>query len=267
MEMSESKVYMVDDDDPQMQQACDRARKTFRYFWRELSWERRRIIPGLDLACVKAPFVDDPAASGPAGRPEQMWFGEIDFDGRIVTGMLINQPNWLKSVQEGDVVRVPLAGISDWMYVISGQAFGGHTVNLMRSRMSVAERKQHDAAWGLDFGDPSKIRVVPEPNKGGGFLKNWFGGRGPVSDEHPMSEAGAPKLKEQLAKMPGMLSSTDDRGWTILHSEALAGNLAVVQTLLEAGADRNARTNDGQTPLELAESLGWDKVAALLRTR
>ena len=94
---------------------------------------------------------------------------------------------------------MPLSEITDWMYVISGQAFGGHTVNLMRSRMSAAERKEHDAAWGLDFGDPKKIRVVPEPNKGTGFVASWFGGKKPVSDEHPMSEAMAPKLKEQLA--------------------------------------------------------------------
>ena len=54
------------------------------------------------------------------------------------------------------------------------------------------------------------------------------------------------------------------RGWTLLHQEALAGSAATVKVLLEAGADPNARTDDGITPLELARSLGWEKVAALL---
>ena len=41
--------------------------------------------------------------------------------------------------------------------------------------MGRQERQEHDAAWGLNFGDPSRIRVAPEPNKGGGLLKRWFG--------------------------------------------------------------------------------------------
>jgi ankyrin repeat protein len=45
---------------------------------------------------------------------------------------------------------------------------------------------------------------------------------------------------------------------------ALAGSTAVVKVLLEAGADPNAVSDDGKTPLQPAGSLGWDKVAALL---
>ena len=57
------------------------------------------------------------------------------------------------------------------MYAISGEVFGAYTVNLMRSRMGRQERQEHDSAWGLNFGDPTKIRVAPEPNKEGGLLK------------------------------------------------------------------------------------------------
>jgi uncharacterized protein YegJ (DUF2314 family) len=49
---------MFDDSDPEMQRAYESARATFRYFWREVAWERRRIIPALSLAAVKAPFSD-----------------------------------------------------------------------------------------------------------------------------------------------------------------------------------------------------------------
>jgi len=51
---------MFDDSDPEMQRAYENARANFRYFWREVAWERRRIVPALDLACVKAPFSDGP---------------------------------------------------------------------------------------------------------------------------------------------------------------------------------------------------------------
>jgi uncharacterized protein YegJ (DUF2314 family) len=267
--MSESsKVFMFDNDDPEMQRAYENARATFRYFWREVAWERRRIVPALDLTCVKAPFSDGlqakPAKDAPA--VEQMWLSEVDFDGQVVSGVLLNKPNWLKTIKEGDSARMPLGQITDWMYAIGNDVFGAYTVNLMRSRMGRAERQEHDAAWGLNFGDPTKIRVAPEPNKGGGLLKGWFGKQPQPADtdEHPMSVNMAASLKAQLAKDPSLVSAKDDRGWTFLHQEALAGSTATVKVLLEAGADSSAVTNHGMTPLQLAKSLGWDKVVALL---
>lgn len=265
-----SKVFMFDNADPEMQQACENARASFRYFWRELSWERRRIIPGLDLACVKAPFSDgeQPAADGDGPQVEQMWLSEINFDGRHVTGALLNSPNWLTSVKEGDSARLSLSEITDWMYAISGEVFGAWTVNLMRSRMGTRERKEHDEAWGLNFGDPQNVRVVPEPKKGGGLLKNWFGKKEQAdTDEHPMSVNMAPSFRQQLQEDPSMASVRMDGGWTFLHQEALAGNLLTVQVLLAAGADPNAVTDHGMTPLRLARSLGWEKVVALLASK
>lgn len=51
-----SSVYWADHADPAMAEAVERARRSFRFFWRELSWERRRIIPALDMAAIKLPF-------------------------------------------------------------------------------------------------------------------------------------------------------------------------------------------------------------------
>ena len=81
-----------------------------------------------------------------------------------------------------------------------------------------------------------------------------------------MSENMGPSLKKQLAEDPDLVHSTDERGWTFLHQLALAGSLASVKLLLEAGADVDAKTNDGKTALDLAKSLGWEKVIALLKT-
>jgi uncharacterized protein YegJ (DUF2314 family) len=259
---------MFDDSDLEMQRAYEAARVTFRYFWREVAWERRRIVPALDLACVKATFSDgERQHSDGAPSTEHMWFSDIDFDGEIVSGALVNSPNWVKSVKKGDSVSVPLNEIRDWMYAISGVAFGGYTVNLMRSRMEPQERQEHDAAWGLNFGDPSKIRVTPDRGVGVGLLRNWFRRQPAETQEHPMSVNMAASFKAQLATDPSLISSTNDRGWTLLHHEALAGSAPTVRVLLEAGADPTGRTNDGKTPLQLAQSLGWDNVVALLTSK
>jgi uncharacterized protein YegJ (DUF2314 family) len=261
-ESQPSKVFFFDNNDPEMQRAYENARATFRYFWREVAWERRRIIPALGLACVKAPFSDGEQGTHNEGDPEveQMWLNDVDFDGQFVSGVLVNAPNWLKTVKVGDPARMPLEEITDWMYVVDNEVYGAHTVNLMRSRMDQRERKEHDNAWGLDFGDPKKIRLVLQK-------KSWFGKQDVENQEHPMSEAAASSLKDQLAKNPSMVHEKDDKGWTLLHQQALAGSLATVKILLECGADLNAVTDHGMTPMQLAKSLGWDKVVALLASK
>jgi uncharacterized protein len=65
-----------------------------------------------------------------------MWLNEIDFDGQFVSGILLNDPNRLKSVKVGDSARFTRDQITDWMYVIDGEVYGAFTVNLIRSRMS-----------------------------------------------------------------------------------------------------------------------------------
>ncbi len=155
--MSDSPVFRFDDDDPAMQACYRQAAETFRYFCREIAWERRRIIPALDLASVKAPFADGGRPTRTDREVEHMWIGEVDFDGQFITGELLNSPNELKTYHVGDSVRLRLDEIDDWMYVIEGEAFGAYTVNLIRSRMGKRERQEHDHAWGLNFGDPSRV--------------------------------------------------------------------------------------------------------------
>lgn len=272
-----AQIYFVEDKDPEMRRAIERARESFRYFWRELAWEQRRIIPGLSLAAVKVPFSDPPEIEHAADEPavEQMWLNEITFDGELITGTLLNAPHWLKSIAEGDRSQVPIKGISDWMYAIGDRVYGAYTVNLLRSQMARGERAQHDAAWGLDFGDPNEIQIVPPEWFGGkpkaGFFKKLFGGGGgetpPVdleTAEHPMAVNMADSLRDFLNEDPMNVYITDDNGWTMLHQQALAGTVIGVSILLEQGADPNAVTSDGATALQFARSLGWKQVIDVL---
>lgn len=68
-------------EDEDMALAYVLAQRTFRYFWREMSWEYRRIVPVLDLSCVKIAFhvPGEPSESRPSF--EHLWIGEVAFDG------------------------------------------------------------------------------------------------------------------------------------------------------------------------------------------
>jgi uncharacterized protein YegJ (DUF2314 family) len=261
-------IFMFDNRDPEMQQAYRAAQASFRYFWRELSWERRRIVPGLDMTMVKLPFTDGPRTDGNF-EFEHMWIGDTGFDGNSVNGTLLNSPNWLTSVREGSVVSVPFDNLTDWMMTADGRAYGGFTVNLMRSRMSRRERDEHDQAWGLDFGDPADVQVEirRESKPKAGLIAGLFG-RGSrqqvVPDgfrDHPMCVNMIPKIEAQLQEDQSIASSIGDDGWTLLHQEALSGNLGVVKLLVSYGADASARTSNGYTAAELAQKIGWTEIA------
>lgn len=277
MVSSKEPIFFFDSSQPEMVQANERARETFKFFWRELSWERRRIIPGLDLACVKLPFSDDENfyETMNADDVEQMWLQDVDFDGKNISGRLLNSPNWLKSIKAGDFVNVPFGMMSDWMYACQGDVFGAFTVNVIRAQMPKAERKSHDNAWGLNFGDPYMLRVAY--TDAGPKTKKWslFGRKDSADSiityedrdkagEHPMSDNMGPSLQDALKQDPSLLDFADENGFTFLHQLAMAGSFAGVKVLLDSGADKEKLTVHGMTAKELAEFFKWEKVVKLL---
>lgn len=64
------KMFLFDNNDAEMREAYRRAQAKFRYVWRGLVWERRRIVPALDLARVKAYFTDGEAPPKADGQPQ-----------------------------------------------------------------------------------------------------------------------------------------------------------------------------------------------------
>ncbi len=281
MTQSQSPIFKSPGDDTEMEQAAAKARQTFRYFWREMAWEQRRIIPGLDLATVKASFSDPPEirAKNPHGLDvEHMWLMELEFDGKQIQGTLINSPHSLKSFHEGDRVTIPGKQLFDWMYVVAGNVYGGFTVDLMRSRMTKGERAQHDKAWGFDFGEAGTVPLVPPEYIGDPALKKkklfsiLGGAKSPPQDyakvaaaEHPMSINMRKSLEQALTKDPQMALQTDDRGFNLLHQLSLAGSWDGVDVCLKHGVDPKVTALNGMTPFALAKCLGWKRVMERLQ--
>ncbi|RFM31583.1 DUF2314 domain-containing protein [Chitinophaga silvisoli] len=250
--MSNEKIFYVKGDSPAMMAAYKKAQNTFKYFWRELSWEYRRIVPALNVACVKAVFMQE---TGPDTEPitENMWINNVGFDGEYIYGVLVNTPNELTNIQNGAEVKLSLDQISDWLFVNQDLTYGGFTIHAIRSQMSEEERNDHDAAWGLDFGDYNDILIVYQEKE---HPENLI--------EHPMSKNMRQKVAEHLQQDPAIINAVDENGYTLLHKEAIAGNRTLIEELLAAGADTSLKTNNGKTALDFAKALNWEHIIPLL---
>ncbi|ESK53481.1 hypothetical protein F990_03341 [Acinetobacter tjernbergiae DSM 14971 = CIP 107465] len=98
---------------PEMILAFEKAQKTFKYFWRELYWEYRRIVPAFDLAYVKCAFTQEHIDSPDSPQVEYMWVEQIDFYGTTISGQLMNQPIYINNVQAGENIKQPFEAIVD----------------------------------------------------------------------------------------------------------------------------------------------------------
>ena len=69
---------------------------------------------------------------------------------------------------------------------------------------------------------------------------------------------------KRLLDLGADVSTVDADGWTALHVVASYGYLASASLLLDRGADRDARTKQGKTPLDFAEINGQVALVRLL---
>jgi len=272
--MTEHIIYSVEGESDELKAAVISAQATFKFFWRELSWESRRIVKSLDMAAVKMSFAVD-GNDPQAPSVENMWVSDIAFDGQSISGVLMNEPRWVTSLKASDAVSLSLAALNDWMYVRDGRVYGGFTVDALRGGMSAAARDEHDRAWGLDFGEPGTIEVVPAAEGHAPWLLSRnldsAADRQTLATlehaEHPMALNMREKVEEALQANPQVIGDCDPDGWSLLHREVLAGNYSVVHALLRRGADPLAPNAHGQTSISLAGESGWPRMTDLLEGR
>ncbi len=80
-----------------------------------------------------------------------------------------------------------------------------------------------------------------------------------LSNPRPMA------ILDVLRRAGADLSARDNDGRTALHYTAITGKGEVAEWLLENGADPQAVDTKGRTPADMAEEVGYRKVARLLR--
>ena len=252
-EKTEDTALFYAQQDERMQAAMLEAQQSFKYFWRELYWEYRRIVPAHDFAMVKISFEqqmkgqDDPVV-------EHMWINNIQFDGEVIKGELVNAPHQLTNITKGDSVSRKKEEIGDWMMSMLGKTYGGFTIHAMRSVMSHNERMAHDKAWGLNFGDFNDILLVHEQKE---HPENLI--------DHPMAKNMEEKYREFLESNPNEPTNADENGFTTLHYEAIAGNKNLIKLLLEFGADKTIKSNTGKTAYDYAKMMGWSELLDILK--
>ena len=248
--MTDSPVYYAENHDPAMHRAIQTARHTFKYFWREIVWDERRIVPALDLATAKIQFSQNINGEEVS---EHMWATDLFFDGTTLYGELLNDPEHLANLHAGDQITATLNQLNDWLFVCDGVAHGGFTIQALRAQMGKAERQEHDAAWGIDFGDPEQIWLV----------------RGQETQpenliEHPMCRNHIQQFAAVLDEEdPSEIDSIGEDGQTMLQRETIAGNGLVVKLLLERGADATLKDEAGNTAADYARIMQWEHILPL----
>ncbi|XP_042857758.1 ankyrin repeat domain-containing protein 65-like isoform X1 [Penaeus japonicus] len=88
-----------------------------------------------------------------------------------------------------------------------------------------------------------------------------FLGRDPL---HEAAEGGQEAVVETLLNFGAQVNAKDAFGETPLHWASWNGHHAVAETLLEKGGEVNAKDDEGQTPLHFASEKGHDAVAETL---
>ncbi|EPK3660905.1 YegJ family protein [Acinetobacter baumannii] len=234
--------------------AFENAIGTFKYFWRELYWESRRIVPALELAYVKCAFIQENLEDKNQPLIEYMWIDQVDFDGSTITGILLNEPYIIDNVQAGETVRLQFESIVDWMFLSNGTVHGAFTIQEYRKTLNASGRKEYDEAWGIDFGNPDEILLVYDQKN---YPENL--------EEHPMCRSILEQFINIINTDPTIITEKDESGNQLLHREVIAGNYLFVQELLRLNVNKLVRNKQLMIPLDLAHKMGWSNIVNLLK--
>lgn len=247
-----NKLYK--NESPEMILAFENAIGTFKYFWRELYWESRRIVPALELAYVKCAFIQENLEDKNEPLIEYMWIDQVDFDGSTISGILLNEPYIIENVQAGETVRLQFESIVDWMFLSNGTVHGAFTIQEYRKTLNASGRKEYDEAWGIDFGNPDEILLVYDQKNCPENL-----------EEHPMCRSILEQFINIINTDPTIITEKDESGNQLLHREVIADNYLLVQELLRLNVNKLVRNKQLMIPLDLAHKMGWSNIVNLLK--
>lgn len=133
-------LVFVAEDDEEMNEAMDKARKSLEDFIKVVQKPQKTH----SSFAVKVAVRD-------GKNVEHFWVALEKFDGKQFDGTIGNDPMLVKTVKAGDRIKVPKDKVEDWMYIEKAKLVGGYTVRVLRNRLSPEERK------ALDESIPYKI--------------------------------------------------------------------------------------------------------------
>jgi ankyrin repeat protein len=126
------------------------------------------------------------------------------------------------------------------------------------------------AGAGLEDGSPDRTPLLLASYQRDDGMVRRLARRGADTVEGSVTMAaidGSDRMVRTLLEVGAPAVELGDDGMTPLHWAAASdpGHAEIVDALISAGADPNARTLDGRSPLELAEGFGYWHIADRLR--
>lgn len=142
----------------------------------------------------------------------------------------------------------------------------GPSININSTVPSRAHQMKSDARAVRDNQNRSNSSPTQNTGSGKSNSTNSSGSNvAPAPEIHRSAADGrADSVKQSVESDPKLVRTTDASGYTPLHYAATGGHTDVIEVLLDAGADVNARGSRGETPLLLAASKGNVEVVELL---
>lgn len=131
-------IYTIKETDKEMNEAIEKANKTLTDFNSAL------INPKIEVKALKVKFKNETDV-------EHIWLSDVKFKDGKYSGVLDNEPEYIKDHKIGDLINVDNKDISDWMYIENGKLFGGYTIKVLRNQMSDNEKEQFDAESGMQI--------------------------------------------------------------------------------------------------------------------
>jgi uncharacterized protein YegJ (DUF2314 family) len=126
-------ITTVEDDDPRMQAAIEKARSSVDQFIQALQKPKRN----QSEFSVKMAFTE-------GSHTEYIWLTPVRYDGDKFHGVVNNPPDRLTNVKRGDRASIEVSKISDWMYVENRKLVGGYTIRVLRAILQGEEREEFE---------------------------------------------------------------------------------------------------------------------------
>jgi uncharacterized protein YegJ (DUF2314 family) len=135
-------VIGVDSEDQEMNLIIEEARGSVNQFLEELDNPH---TAGYGFS-VKYPFDTDP---GSRYEVEHIWLENIQTINEKYSGIVVNDPYYIKTMKYGDTVEFDINSISDWKYIENGYLVGGKSIVYFYNRMSEYEKKNFEKQAGF----------------------------------------------------------------------------------------------------------------------